>query len=168
MIRIQRQDEVRLRDEQDREYRETLEEDQRREREKKEEIHRREDEERRKEEEVVRVVNDKLDRLQNAREVLNRNGEGEPDINDKSISSIARVRLMLPSGKRVERSFRGIDTIDVVRAFLIIYFEENDIGIENFQLSSNYPKKALVDGSKTVESEGLCPQAVIMVQDLDA
>jgi hypothetical protein len=56
-----------------------------------------------------------------------------------------------------------------MRAFLVLHFDENDdIGIENFQLSMNYPKKSLVDGEKTLESEGLCPQAVIMVQDLDA
>jgi hypothetical protein len=167
MRRMQRQDEVRLRDEQDREYREALEEDQRREKEKLEQKRLQEEEELKIRQEMENVQNEKENRLQNARDMLCLNGEGEPDSSDKSIVQ-ARIRLMLPSGKRVERSFRGNDTIDVVRAFLILHFDENDIGIENFQLSSNYPKKALVDVDKTLDSEGLCPQAVIMVQDLDA
>jgi len=163
MRRIQRQDEVRLRDEQDREYRETLEEDQRREREKLEQKRLQEEEERKIRQEMENVQHEKESRLQNARDML----EEEPDSSDKSIVQ-ARIRLMLPSGKRVERSFRGNDTINVVRAFLILHFDESRTRIENFQLSSNYPKKALVDGDKTLESEGLCPQAVIMVQDLDS
>lgn len=167
MRRMQRQDEVRLRDEQDREYRETLAEDQRRERERAEQKRLQEEEELTIREEMENVEIEKENRLQNARDMLCLNGEGEPDSSNKSIVQ-ARIRLMLPSGKRVERSFRGNDTIDVVRAFLILHFDENAIGIENFQLSSNYPKKALVDVEKTLESEGLCPQAVIMVQDLDA
>ena len=56
----------------------------------------------------------------------------------------------------------------VVRAFLILHFDENDMEMDNFQLSSNYPKKALVNGDATLEEEGLCPQSVIMVQYLDA
>ena len=79
---------------------------------------------------------------------------------------------MLPSGKKIERRFRGKETINTVKSFLVLHFNEmgddDDGKIENFQLSSNYPRKALVDGDVTLESEGLCPQAVIMVQDMDA
>lgn len=168
MRRMQRQEEVMLRQDQDREYRETLEEDQKRERDKIEQERLQEEEEQNIRENIEIAQNEKQNRLQNARDMLRLNGEGEPDLNDKSILQ-ARVRLMLPSGKRVERRFRGNDTINVMRAFLVLHFDENDdIGIENFQLSMNYPKKSLVDGEKTLESEGLCPQAVIMVQDLDA
>jgi FAS-associated factor 2 len=167
MRRLQRQEEVHLREEQDREYRQTLEEDQRRQREKLEEQERKEEEEKKSKEEEEQAMNEKMNRLDNARDVLNRNGEGEPDPGDKSIAT-ARVRLMLPSGKRVERRFRGNDTIDTMRAFLVLHFDGNGVDIENFQLNSNYPKKALVDGERTLENEGLCPQAVIMVQDLDA
>jgi FAS-associated factor 2 len=168
MRRLQRQEEVRLREEQDREYREALEADQRREREKQEQQRLKEEQERKIREEQERIAHEKQSRLENARRILNRNGEGEPsDGNDDSVVQ-ARIRLVLPSGKRLERRFRGNDTIDVVRSFLILHFEENDIPIENFELSSNYPKKALTDGDKTLESEGLCPHAVIMVQDLDA
>ena len=114
MRRLQRQEEVHLREEQDREYRQTLEEDQRRQREKLEEQERKEEEENKSKEEEEQAMNEKMNRLDNAREVLNRNGEGEPDPGDKSIAT-ARVRLMLPSGKSVERRFRGNDTIDTMR-----------------------------------------------------
>lgn len=187
MRRLQRQEEVRLREEQDREYREALEADQKREREKQEQQRLKEEEERRIREEQERIAKEKQNRLDNARRILDRNGSGNSNgngsgngngmqgqeslddlENDDSNIIQARIRLVLPTGKRLERKFRGDDTIDVVRSFLILHFEENDIPIENFELSSNYPKKALTDGEKTLESEGLCPHAVIMVQDLDA
>lgn len=172
MRRLQREEEVRLREEQDREYREALEADQRREREKREQQRLKEEQERKVREEQERIANEKQNRLENARRIINRNGEGEPPNGngDSSMgtSQVTRIRLVLPSGKRLERRFWGEDTIDVVRSFLILHFEENDIPIENFELSCNYPKKALADGEKTLESEGLCPHGVIMVQDLDA
>lgn len=173
MRRYAREEETRLREEQDREYREALEEDQRRERVKREEMERRQEEERRHQEELQKVEMEKCRRLEDARRImgdrmngdeLHGGGSGNVNVGDK----VARIRLMLPSGKRIERKFWGADTIENVRAFLILYFEEHGIGIENFELRSNYPKKALVDGEKTLEGEGLCPQAVIMVQDMDA
>jgi len=165
MTRLQRQQEIDLREEQDREYREALEADQRREREREEERLRVEEEEQQRVDAIQHAEDVKVNRMQQARELLVMNGEEEPG---KSEKGCARIRLMLPSGQRIERRFWGVDTVNVVRAFLMVYFEENGVGIENFQLNCNYPKKALADGDATVESEGLCPQAVIMVQDLDA
>jgi FAS-associated factor 2 len=144
-----------------------LEADQRREREKLEHQRLKEEEERRIQEEIEKAETERLNKIDFAKHTLSMNGDEEPDPNDKSIKQ-ARIRLMLPSGKRLDRRFRGDDTVDVIRSFLILHFHENDVGIENFQLSSNYPKKTLADGSKTLEEEDLCPQAVIMVQDLDA
>lgn len=164
MQRLQRQEEVRLREEQDREYREALEADRRREQEKENERQKKEDEERYQRESEERKAQERLERLEKARETLVMNGP-EPDIDEKGC---ARIRLMLPSGQRVERRFRGMDTIHVIRAFLLLYFEDNGIGIQNFQLNCNFPKKVLKDGDSTLEQEALCPQAVIMVQDLDA
>jgi hypothetical protein len=172
---IARQEDINLRSEQDREYREALEEAQRLERQREEETRQREEaervlmeEERSKEEELNRAVKEKGEKLKEARSILELYGV-EPDGSDKSDNCV-RIRLMLPSGQRVERRFRGKETIDTVKSFLLLHFEEDELTnkIENFQLSSNYPKKALVNGSATLESEGLCPQAVIMVQDLDA
>lgn len=168
---IVRQEEINLRSEQDREYREAVEEAQRREREKEEEEQRKEEEEKLQLEELNRVVKEKEDKLSEAKRILELHGD-EPDGKDKSVKC-ARIRLMLPTGQRIERRFRGIETIDTVKSFLVLYFEEKDAmgesgKIENFQLNCNYPRKALVNGSATLEEEGLCPQAVIMIQDLDA
>ena len=170
---IARQEEIHLRNEQDREYREALEEAQRLERQKEEEEHLRKEEERKKREELEKIKTEKEDRISEAKRILGLFGD-EPDGKNKDDNCV-RLRLMIPSGQRIERRFRGKETIDTVKSFLILHFEEKSSGggddgnkIENFQLSSNYPKKALVDGSATLESEGLCPQAVIMVQDLDA
>lgn len=164
MQRLQRQEEVRLREEQDREYREALEVDQRREREKREEEMKREEMERKQKKSMEREEQKRLERLNSAREILDRNGP-EPDASEKGC---ARVRLMLPSGQRVERRFYGMDTVACMRSFLVLYFEENNIGIEHFQLNCNFPRKVLNDEDATLEDEGLCPQAVVMVQDLDA
>lgn len=146
-----------------------------REREKEEEERVRREEERRRIEEEERVRAMEESRISEAERILNLyGGEPEPDASasDKSESeSLVRLRLMLPSGQRIERRFRGRETIDTVKSFLILHFEslnDDDDKITNFQLSSNYPRKVLGDGSATLESEGLCPQAVIMVQDLDA
>ena len=168
---ISRQEEINLRSEQDREYREAVEEAQRREREKEEEERRKEEEERLKLEELNRVVKEKENKLNEAKRILELHGN-EPDKSDKSIKC-AQIRLTLPSGKKIVRRFRAIETIDTVKSFLVLYFEEKDAmgesgKIENFQLNCNFPRKALVNGSATLEEEGLCPQAVIMVQDLDA
>ena len=168
---ITRQEEINLRSEQDREYREAVEEAERREREKQEEERRKAEEERLKLEELNRIVLEKEEKLREAKRILELHGE-EPDKNDKSVKC-TRVRLMLPSGQRIDRRFRGIETVDTVKSFLVLYFEEKDAmgesgKIENFELNCNYPRKALVNGSATLEEEGLCPQAVIMVQDLDA
>lgn len=105
---------------------------------------------------------------------------------------MANIRFMLPSGKRLIHKFRGrTDTIATLRAFLTVHFHKelqiyqqhhqqeqhrsNSVinpspphYIESFSLNCNYPKKTLEDDAKTIEEEGLCPQAVIMVQDLDS
>ncbi len=171
MKRLARLEEIRLREEQDREYREALEEDQRREREREEEARKIAEEVQKKQHEEEEKVRLKHEKLVKAREILSQ--EAPPTTASSGNRKVARIRLMLPSGKRLERTFWGTDTIDVVRAFLTLHFEEGNENdgehvIQNFQLSSNYPKKALVDGEATLEGEGLCPQAVIMVQDLDA
>ncbi len=151
--RLQRQEEIHLRQEQDREYQEALEEDRRREREKQQEAERIEAEERRVREMEQEAENRKREKLQKARDFL---GEDMSDnSNGSSIDrtrSIARIRLMLPSGKRVERTFWGDDSFNVVRAFLILHFDENDIQMDNFQLSSKYLKKALVNGGERIVS----------------
>ena len=81
---------------------------------------------------------------------------------------VARVRLTLPNGRRIDRRFRADDTIEVVRAFLTVHFHENDVDIVNFSLSTSFPKRTYDDPTMTLREGELVPQAVLMVQDLDS
>jgi len=159
--RLQREEEARLREEQDREYRETLEADRRREAARREEEERVAEEERRRAEEELETERAKSNKIEDALAAV---GEEPPHRPGET----ARIRLTLPSGRKVDRRFHKVDTVGTVRAFLIIHFHENDIPIENFSLSTSYPKKTYEDDSLSLEDGGLCPQAVLMVQDLDA
>mmetsp|Transcript_16548 Transcript_16548/g.20599 ORF Transcript_16548/g.20599 Transcript_16548/m.20599 type:complete len:383 (-) Transcript_16548:115-1263(-) len=149
-----REEEIMLRQEQDREFQQTLLADQRREAER-----RRQEEEAQAAEQ--NLINQKQSRLQRAGELL----QPEPA---PGVGPVAKLRITLPSGKKVDRRFLASERLESVEAFLILYFEENDVAIENFSMSSTYPKRVYDDMSLSVEEAGLCPMAVIMVQDLDA
>jgi hypothetical protein len=165
---VTRQEEKYLRMQQDREYEEALMEAQRLEQEKEDEERKVREEERRIVEEEERVVLEKERKIENARNILNLYGD-EPTGSGSDDEKCVNIRLMLPTGKKMVRKFRAKETVDTVKSFLVLYFEEQAVGkIENFQLSTNYPKKVLTDGNATLDSQGLYPQAVIMVQDLDA
>lgn len=160
--RNHRQEEVRLREEQDREFQQTLLEDQRREAERQAQ----QDQECQaalqvqREEELVQQR--ELSRLDNARKLLN----PEPAI--ASTPNIARFRIMFPSGTRIERRFHTTDTIEMIKAFVTLYMHEKSIPISNFQLEMNFPKKVLDHENSTIEQCALGKMAVLMVVDLDA
>jgi FAS-associated factor 2 len=160
--RLQRQEEVRLRQEQDSEYEAALEADRKRDVERAEEAARAAEEAERIAMEVEAVQNEKETILMEAQSLLEE--RGEPQVGERC----CKIRLVLPTGQKLLRNFHPNDTVQVVRAFLIVYFEQQEVDISNFGLCMNYPKKDLVEEYVTLESEGLCPQAVIMVQDLDA
>jgi FAS-associated factor 2 len=162
--RLAREEEVRLRQEQDREYQEALLADQIR------EIERREEEERAKREdeekaELERLAGEKeRRRVERARELM------EKCVEPAAGSGTARIRFTLPNGKKVDRRFRNEETVEVLRAFLVLHFEEAMVEMKNFGISTNFPKRSFgeeEDGLTLVEA-GLSPQAVVMVQDLDA
>jgi FAS-associated factor 2 len=165
--RIQREEDARLREEQNREYQEALLADQMREIERNE----REERERREREEMeerVRLEEAKeQSRLEDAKSILEKSG-GEPPVGTKV--GVARMRFTLPNGKKVDRRFHSSDTVEVLRAFLTLHFDESGVEIKNFGLSTNFPKKTFSedDNKLTLEEAGLAPQAVVMVQDLDA
>ena len=164
--RLQREEEALLRDEQDREYREGLDADRaaQAEREARREA---EEAERREAEEAERREREEREgRLERARAVLEGEGAEPPAEGDPAAS--ARVRLTLPNGKRVDRRFHADAPIAAVRAFLTVHFHEAGVGIDNFTLSSSYPRRAFEDPAVTLREGGLVPQAVLMVQDLDA
>ena len=165
--RLQREEDARLREEQNREYQEALLADQMREMERneREERERREREEEEERERLVLVK--ERSRLEDARRILELSG-GEPEVGTKV--GVARMRFTLPNGKKVDRRFHSSDTVEVLRAFLTLHLEEMGVEIKNFGLSTSFPKKTFgeEDNKLTLEEAGLAPQAVVMVQDLDA
>ena len=162
--RLAREEEIRLREEQDREYQEALLADQIR------EIERREEQERLQKEEEERVELERLaveverNRIEKARELVAKCEEPSAG------AGTARIRFTLPNGKKVDRRFKSEDTIEVLRAFLITHFDETEVEMKNFGISTNFPRKTFHedDNGLTLDQAGLTPQAVVMVQDLDA
>lgn len=172
-----------LRRQQDEEYQETLRQDQERERQRNEARLQaeREEEERRQEEE--RKITEEANRLDKARALL----RDEPP---KGTTGCARIRFRLPNGKQLDRRFEGDETIGSLKAFLVLHFASelpeskasstpkksgDDTMVKRVALSTNFPKRIYGgegnedgDDDKTLKECDLCPQAVLMVQDLDA
>jgi UBX domain len=80
------------------------------------------------------------------------------------------IRLVLPSGAKINRRFALHATIATVKAFLKVHFTESNVNIVNVGLSTSFPRKTFdeADDALTLEEAGLVPQGVLMVQDLDA
>jgi FAS-associated factor 2 len=156
--RIEREQEIELRRQQDAEYEEALLADQERERQRQEE--KEIEQQRIQEEEERERQEDQLeqDRLNKAKEML----RPEPT------SGGAQIRFVLPSGQKVDRRFGENETIGVLKAFLILHCSEQCPEIKNIALATNFPKQTHNDESKTLTESDLCPQSVLMVQDLDA
>mmetsp|Transcript_13484 Transcript_13484/g.28267 ORF Transcript_13484/g.28267 Transcript_13484/m.28267 type:complete len:425 (-) Transcript_13484:575-1849(-) len=171
--RYQREQEIELRRQQDEEYQETLRQDQERERLRNEERLEVEREERRRKEEEERKIAEEANRLDRARALV----RDEPP---KGTPGCARIRFRLPSGKQLDRRFECDETIGSLKAFLVLHFaSENDNSdggvVKRVALSTTFPKRTYggegeenEDDPKTLEECDLCPQAVLMVQDLDA
>ena len=164
--RLQREEDARLREEQNREYQEALLADQMREIEQREAVERERREQEEKEEAERLKKAQEESRLEDSKLLLEK--AGEPPLSQKT--GVARLRFTLPNGKKVDRRFHSTSTIEVIRAFLVVYFKEQGIEMKNFGLSTNYPKKTFSedDIKLTLEESGLAPQSVIMVQDLDS
>jgi len=164
--RIEREQEAELRRQQDEEYQEALRADQERERKRQEEREEQERIQREVEELEKRKIQEEKDRLDRARALI----RPEPD-NVKGKTT--RIRFQLPTGQKLERRFENDETVGALKAFLILHFAETatsdqDHVIKNISLSTNFPKKTYDEDEKTLQESGLCPQAVLMCQDLDA
>jgi FAS-associated factor 2 len=166
-----------LRRQQDEEYQETLRQDQDRERQRTEARLQSEKEEEEQREEEQRKITEEANRLDKARALL----RDEPP---KGTPGCARIRFRLPNGKQLDRRFEADETIGSLKAFLVLHFESEsktsskkceDGVVKRVALSTNFPKRCYGgegnedgDDEKTLEECDLCPQAVLMVQDLDA
>lgn len=165
-----------LREQQDREYQESLAADRRREQEAREEAERMEKERLLKEEEERRVQEEKL--LQEAKKKTTieakraRIADGPktrtppPDAQYKT----AVIKFHLHNGTRLEHIFYAHDTLNTVRDFIDVEFYDREIPIHNYELATNFPKKVYGPDllNVTLADAGLAPQALVFVQDLDS
>eukprot|EP00560_Eucampia_antarctica_P002844 CAMPEP_0197836780 /NCGR_PEP_ID=MMETSP1437-20131217/29996_1 /TAXON_ID=49252 ORGANISM="Eucampia antarctica, Strain CCMP1452" /NCGR_SAMPLE_ID=MMETSP1437 /ASSEMBLY_ACC=CAM_ASM_001096 /LENGTH=315 /DNA_ID=CAMNT_0043443233 /DNA_START=119 /DNA_END=1066 /DNA_ORIENTATION=+ len=150
MRRLQLEEETRLREEQDAEYKATLELDRRREQERREA-----------EQLVIEEEEQNKERIQKMRSLLEANNGG---------TDVA-IRFVLPTGIKLEQNFTSLDTLPTLFAFIKLEsMDRNLMSATRFGLSTTYPRKNLNDlpEESTLEQADLVPQAVIMVQDLDA
>ena len=58
-----------------------------------------------------------------------------------------KLRLQLPNGSKIDRRFPSSATVQSVRDFIDVYFGDNDILIESFSLSTNFPRKTFEDNN---------------------
>lgn len=83
------------------------------------------------------------------------------------------LRCWLRTGPRrlqVDRRFDEDATVGEVRAFLTLHLIEKDIPIQNFSMSTNFPRRTYEDQDDrlSVKEAGLHPKVVLFVTDLDA
>lgn len=158
--------EANLRVDQDREYQEAMERD----RQLQQEAQRlREERERIEEEEAMQreldeamALSQQLSRetaLAKKRAVMQRATPTGPDS--------ALIRFQLPQGVKVSHTFWKTDPVGCLYDFLSVHFADNDIAIENFMVSTNFPKKDLTDRGMTVAEAGLHPRGALFVHNLD-
>lgn len=162
-----------LREQQEREYNDSLRADQERE----EALRRAADERTRlkEEEEEKKALTEavelskQLSRQQKLDEKKRRVGE-EPENNPKVNT---RLQLKYPDGSRTIRRFPKTSTVNLVRDFIDIEIITKNLGIENYSLNLNFPKRTFHNTDEesnalTLEEAGLHPQAVLFVQNLDS
>ncbi|GKY99723.1 hypothetical protein MPSEU_000926300 [Mayamaea pseudoterrestris] len=92
-------------------------------------------------------------------------------VGDEPAQGGCMVRFVLPSGTKLNRRFATDATIKVLKAYLTVYCYENDITMGIIGLSTSFPRKTYNEENEqqlTLEEAGLTGQAVLMVQDLDA
>ena len=82
----------------------------------------------------------------------------------------SRLRLQLPSGMKLDRRFSKAEKLSAIVDYILLYFLDNEIGIERVSLSTNFPKRTYGESEMhlSLEEAGLHPQAVLFVHDLDA
>ncbi|KAE8898369.1 hypothetical protein PF005_g27038 [Phytophthora fragariae] len=181
-IRQQRTEAQILREQQDREYQESLAADRRREQEAREQAEReeverlrKEEEERRAEEEARRAEEEKIRQEKDYEAEIERKRARVADgpktrAPPGSDVKTAVIKFHLHNGTRLDHIFYAHDTLKTVRDFVDVEFFDREITIRNYELATNFPKKIygpeLLD--VTLADAGLAPQALVYVQDLDS
>ncbi|XP_004363824.2 hypothetical protein CAOG_02985 [Capsaspora owczarzaki ATCC 30864] len=75
-----------------------------------------------------------------------------------------RIVLQLPTGSRLERRFYVDDTLQLVHDFV----DTQNTGLTNYNLVVRHPVRTITDLSTTLAQEKLVPNALLLVQNLDA
>jgi FAS-associated factor 2 len=159
--RLQQQEEAELRRAQDEEYRIGLEADQERER----EDRRRREEAHRAEQEALRAEQRKLERYRAAQDLLRSSDDAVASASAEPTS----VRFVLPSGAKLNHKFSEASPVSVLFAYVLVHLQDHNVAMGRIGLSTSFPKRGLDEADpRTLREAQLAPQAVLMVQDLDA
>lgn len=163
--RLQRQQEIELRRQQDEEYQATLRADQERERMRTEE----QDYLRAQVAAAEQAEQDERDAAAQALQTAQSLIRPEPEA---GTPGAVTLRFVLPTGVKMTRRFEADQTVAAIRAHLRIHFVEHPEPAfsANIGLSTHFPKQTFTEREDhwTLVEAGLAPQAVLMVQDLDA
>ena len=83
---------------------------------------------------------------------------------------VAQFRFNLPNGMKLQRRFRDIDTLLDIRNYLDVYFADNNIALKNYDLATNFPKKtfAAKDNHLSIVEAGVQGNTSLFIYDLDA
>lgn len=164
---FQLQQEQELRRQQDWEYQQSLLADQEREKQAQQQALQQQQEQQALQQQQENDLLQKQQRLVRAKSYLRE----EPD---PSTPETTAIRFVLPSGTKLLRRFYYADTIATLKAYLVLHFhqeqQDDDMTMERIGLSTSFPRKTFhdQDDTLTLKDTGLIPQAVLMVQDLDA
>lgn len=146
----------RIREEQDAAYQQSLMEDEAKQmRQQQEEESRRAEQDAIQQEELRRQR--KVEEKQRQKESIRRTLPPEPDQGE----GIANLVIRMIDGSRLQRRFYKTDTLQVV----FNYIDSNISEDLSYDLVSNFPRKIFTDRSVTLEQAGLFPHASIFVQE---
>jgi FAS-associated factor 2 len=163
----QRSDSISLRSEQDSEYMQAAEADRQREAAAREAARRREEEAEAAEAAQELAAALEMSVTLNDEAVLARKrGRLAPE--PPAGPDATKLRLQLPSGKKLDRRFAAEATLQEVRDFVDVALVDNGLDIKTYSLSTNMPRKTYNEDGATLRVAGLHPQSVLFVQDLDA
>ncbi|KAF2077436.1 hypothetical protein CYY_001285 [Polysphondylium violaceum] len=146
-----------IRQEQDEAFLQSLREDQEKERIKRE----KEEQERLEQEQLEK---EEQDRLEFERQLIERKERKQKLYIDEPTKSATTTKLVfrLNDGSKVQRNFLESETIEYVMDYLDTLIPDP---IENYILSTHYPKKQYHNLNNTLKEEGLVPDAVLFLSE---
>ena len=155
---IEREEATALRNTQDTEYQQALEADRRRDQERQAALQAAETEAAAQ----AQAEQEEQQELERAKQALrDEPAAGTPDT--------TMIRFKMAQGKTINRRFHADETIGGIKTYLRVYCTEHEIEVGTIGLSTSYPRKQYDDSPDlTLLEAELVPQAVLMVQDLDA